>query len=141
MHTGDLHEAIRSLRHAIELNPALAIAHNMLARALSSFERHEEALAAAQRSVSLDPLAVMLHTILGDAYYFARQYEKSVLSYRMAIELDPRFAARIPTSRARSKRSAASTRRARHTRRDGGCRAALPARRSASRISRRQPAT
>jgi hypothetical protein len=92
MHTGDLHEAIRSLRHAIELNPALAIAHNMLARVLSSFERHEEALAAAQRSVSLDPLAVMLHTILADVYYFARQYEKAVLSYRMAIELDPRFA-------------------------------------------------
>ena len=90
--TGDLHEAIRSLRHAIELNPALAIEHNMLARVLSAFERHEEALAAAQRSVSLDPLAVMLHTILADVYYFARQYEKAVLSYRMAIELDPGFA-------------------------------------------------
>ena len=59
MHTSDLHEAIRSLRDAIELNPALAIAHNMLARVLSSFERHEEALAAAQKPVSLDLAIVM----------------------------------------------------------------------------------
>ena len=124
MHAGDLHEAIRSLRHAIELNPALAIAHNMLARVLSAFERHEEALAAAQRSVSLDPLAVMLHTILADVYYFARQYEKAVLSYRMAIELDPRFAS-AHTDLARALEALGpSTRRARHTKRDGGCRAA-----------------
>src|SRR5262249_34088579 len=74
MHTGDLAGSIRSLRHAIALNPALALAHNMLARALSSYERHEEAVAAAQTSVALDPLAVMLQTILGDAYYYARQY-------------------------------------------------------------------
>jgi serine/threonine-protein kinase len=92
MHTGDMQGSIHSLRHAIELNPALALAHNMLARALSSFERHAEALVEAQKSVSLDPLAVMLQTILGDVYYFARQYEKAMLSYRMSIELDPRFA-------------------------------------------------
>jgi adenylate cyclase len=48
IHTGDLQGGIRSLRHAIELNPALALAHNMLARALSSFEKHEEALVAAR---------------------------------------------------------------------------------------------
>ena len=75
--TGNLREAVRSLRHAIELNPALALAHNMLARVLSSFERYDEALGAAQKSVSLDPLAVMLHTILADVYYFARRYEKA----------------------------------------------------------------
>ena len=50
----------------------------MLARALSSFERHEEAIAAAQKSVALDPLGSwLIHTVLGDAYYFARQYEKA----------------------------------------------------------------
>jgi hypothetical protein len=141
MHTGDLQGGIRSLRHAIELNPALALAHNMLARALSSFERHEEALAAAQTSVSLDPLAVMLHTILADVYYFARQYEKAVCPIAWRSSSTPVSPARIPTSRARSKRWAASTRRARPTRSDGGWRAALPARRSGLRISRLQPVT
>ena len=92
MHTGQLHDGIRSLRRAIELNPGLALAHSMLARALSSFERHEEAIAAAQKSVTLDPLGSwLIHTVLGDSYYFARQYEKAVLTYRMSIELDPRF--------------------------------------------------
>ena len=67
MHTGQLHDGIRSLRRAIELNPGLALAHNMLARALSSFERHEEAIAAAQKSVALDPLGSwLIHTVLGD---------------------------------------------------------------------------
>ena len=92
MHTGQLHDGIRSLRRAIELNPGLALAHSMLARALSSFERHEEAIAAAQKSVALDPLGSwLIHTVLGDSYYFARQYEKAVLTYRMSIELEPRF--------------------------------------------------
>ena len=108
---------IRSLRHAIELNPALALAHNMLARALSSFEKHEEALAAAQTSIGLDPLAVMLHTILGDVYYFARQYEKAVLSYRMAIELDFRFAsAHTDLARAACRFGVGNRRRARESR-------------------------
>src|SRR5262245_42769315 len=53
MHTGEMQRSIRSLRHAVELNSALALAHNMLARALSTLERHEEALVAAQKSVSL----------------------------------------------------------------------------------------
>lgn len=92
IHTGQLQDGIRSLRRAIELNPGLALAHSILARALSSFERHEEAIAASQKSVILDPLGSwLIHTVLGDSYYFARQYEKAVLSYRMSIELDPRF--------------------------------------------------
>ena len=63
----------------------------MLARVLSSFERHEEALAAAQRSVSLDPLAVMLHTILADVLLRAPIREGgAVVSH--GDRLDPRFA-------------------------------------------------
>jgi len=91
MHAGDAASGLTSLRRAIELNPGLAFAHNMLARTLASYERHAEALAAANTSVQLDPLSTLIRTGVGDAYYFAREYEKSVFHYRMSIELDPRF--------------------------------------------------
>ena len=90
-HTGQLREGIRELENAIGLNPGHPFAHNYLARAFLSFERHDEARAAAQKSVSLDPLSSLIHTTLGDACYFARDYEKSAFLYLMSIELDPRF--------------------------------------------------
>ncbi len=89
--TGNVRGGLRELDLAIELNPGIALAHNMRARALYAFERHEEARAAADHSVRLDPLSALIRTVVGDAHYFAREYEKSVFHYRMAIELDPRF--------------------------------------------------
>jgi eukaryotic-like serine/threonine-protein kinase len=89
--TGDVKGGIRALATAIELNPGLAMAHNMMARALSALERHTEAIEFANTSVQLDPLSTLIRTVLGDAYYFAREYEKAVFHYRMSIELDPRF--------------------------------------------------
>jgi serine/threonine protein kinase len=84
-HTGRLKEGIREFETAIELNPGNVMAYNVMARALMSFERHEEALAAVQKSVSLDPLSSLIHTGLGDAYYFAREYEKSAFTYLMSV--------------------------------------------------------
>ena len=71
--------------------PGLAAAHDLLGRALYSYERHAEAIAAMNKAVSLDPLSMFIRTGAGDAYYFAREYEKSVVHYRMSLELDPRF--------------------------------------------------
>ena len=90
-HGGDVAGGIHALRKAIELNPGNASAHNLLGRALCSYELHEEALAAKLKSVSLDPLSMLMRTGLAEGYYFAREYEKSVFNYRMALELDARF--------------------------------------------------
>jgi eukaryotic-like serine/threonine-protein kinase len=90
-HRGEVHAGLKSLDRALELNPGIAFAHNMRARALAALERHEEALAAANLSAQLDPLSTLIRTVVGDTYYFAREYEKSVFHYRMSIELDPRF--------------------------------------------------
>jgi TolB-like protein/Flp pilus assembly protein TadD/predicted Ser/Thr protein kinase len=90
-HSGDVVGGMRALQKAIALNPGLAMAHNLLARTLYAFERHEQALEAANLSIRLDPLSTLMRTTVGDAYYFAREYEKSVFHYRMSIELDPRF--------------------------------------------------
>ncbi len=90
-HTGNVRAGLEALDRAIELNPGLALAHNIRARVLSAFERHAEALAAAHRAVKLDPLSAIVRTGPGDACYFAREYEKSIFHYRMSIELDPRF--------------------------------------------------
>ena len=90
-HSGDVGGGLRHLRRAVELNPGLAHAQNLLGRALYSYERHEEALAAMAKSVTIDPQSMMIYVGVGDAYFFARDYEKSVVHYRLAIGLDPRF--------------------------------------------------
>jgi serine/threonine protein kinase/tetratricopeptide (TPR) repeat protein len=87
----DMAGGIRSLEHAIELNPGLAGPYHWLGRAYYCTERHPEAQKAMLKSLSLDPLSMWIHTTVGDAYYYAREFEKSVVYYRMAIELDPRF--------------------------------------------------
>ena len=124
-------EAERHVRRAIELNPGLAPAHDRLGRVLYAYGRHAEAIAAMHKAVSLDPLSMFIRTGAGDAHYFAREYEKSVVHYRMALELDPRFDG-AHTDLARSLEALG---------RFDGSRAALPARRSGSRTSRRPRAT
>ncbi|HEX2721823.1 MAG TPA: hypothetical protein VHM24_02830, partial [Gemmatimonadaceae bacterium] len=88
--TGDVAGGMREFMKAVELNPGMAPAHNLLARTFYAFERHAEAVESGLKSVSLDPLSSMMRVGLGDLYYFGRQYEKSVFHYRMAIELDSR---------------------------------------------------
>ena len=83
------------------------------------------------KALSLDPLSMLIHTAVGDAYYYAREYEKlGRLLPEWRSSSIRASTARTPTSRARSRRSAASTRRARNTRKAAGWRAAWPGRRS-----------
>jgi tetratricopeptide (TPR) repeat protein len=89
--TNDLVGGIESCARAIDLKSSNQMVYIMLGRALSAFERHEEALTVATTGVRLDPMSALARTALGDTHYFAREHEKSVFHFRMAIELDPRF--------------------------------------------------
>ena len=87
----DVPRAIRTLQHAIELNPGLTLSYTHLGRLYFCAERHREAEEAMLKALSLDPLSMVIHTCVGDAYYYAREYQRSLPYYRKAVELDPRF--------------------------------------------------
>ncbi len=89
--SGDVVGGLRLLKTAMNLNPGLALAHQVAARCFCALGRIVDATAAAERSIELDPLSSIIRTGLGDVLYYAREYQKSVFHYKMAIELDPRF--------------------------------------------------
>ncbi len=82
-------ESEASLRHAIELNPGYAFAHQNLALVLVNQGIVEERVAAINRAVDLEPLspfmAVNLSTILGAV----GEQEGSAQAARRAIALEP----------------------------------------------------
>ncbi|HEX2723607.1 MAG TPA: protein kinase, partial [Gemmatimonadaceae bacterium] len=91
VYTGHLHEGVASLRKAMQSNPGHALSHNILARALISLERFDEALPEAQKGIALDPLSVFNQNTVGDVYYYNREFEKSLLAYRLSLEIDSRL--------------------------------------------------
>jgi TolB-like protein len=56
MAEGNLHEAARSSRRAIELNPSLGFAYNILANALNRLGQADEALTTRRKGLAVDPL-------------------------------------------------------------------------------------
>jgi len=78
---------VRSRERAIELNPGLTAAYQVLGRIYYCAERHAEAQATMLKALRIDPLSMIIHTAVGDCFYYAREYEKSIVYYRKAIEL------------------------------------------------------
>jgi serine/threonine protein kinase/Tfp pilus assembly protein PilF len=87
----DFPGAEREFRHAIELNPNYAIAHQWYATLLSDMGRHPEAIAEIERAIQLDPLSVNVNTAAAMVFYFARQFDRAEKQAKSALELDPNF--------------------------------------------------
>jgi TolB-like protein/Tfp pilus assembly protein PilF/predicted Ser/Thr protein kinase len=87
----DFAGAEREFRHALELNPSYAIAHQWYATLLSDLGRHPEAIAEIERAVELDPLSVNVNTAAAVVFYFARQFDRAEKQAKNALELDPNF--------------------------------------------------
>ena len=83
--------AERELRRGIELNPALASAHNLYSTALGRMGRIEEAVGEKRRAVELDPLSLIMNRNLGIILYLARQYDQAIEQERKTLELDPNY--------------------------------------------------
>jgi len=83
--------AEREFRHALELNPSYAIAHQWYATFLNDMGRHEEAIAEIERAIQLDPLSVNVNTAAVVIFYFARQFDRAEKQAKNALELDPNF--------------------------------------------------
>src|SRR5213592_518661 len=80
---------MESLRHAIALNPNLAIAHQRYAWVLSGFGHLDDAVREMKRAQQLDPLSPANNTALGIILAFARQFRGSLEYCYKAAELAP----------------------------------------------------
>jgi serine/threonine protein kinase/tetratricopeptide (TPR) repeat protein len=87
----DFATAEREYRHAIELNPNYAPAHQWLAEHLAAMRRFDDALSEIRRALELDPMSVIMNRIYADILVDARRYDEAIEQYKKAIELDPNF--------------------------------------------------
>ena len=83
--------ARRTLDHALEINPNLAIAHYHDSWFHVLFGRMEEAIVAHKRAQELDPLMPMHTAWLGGLYVYDGRYEEAVNEARKSIEIAPNF--------------------------------------------------
>ena len=84
---------MNSLRHALSLNPNLAVAYQRYFWSLSAFGHLDEAVREMRRAQELDPLSPTNNTALGVTLTFARQYRNALAYCYKAAELAPDEAA------------------------------------------------
>ena len=82
-------EAEKEVRHCVELNPNLAIAHQYYAFVLGSLGRMAEGLAENKRALELDPISFTSNMFLGKSYYWARDYDRAIEQILKMIEIEP----------------------------------------------------
>ncbi len=78
-------------RHAIQLNPSYATAHQRYSLYLIAMGRTEESLEEMNRARSLDPLSLSMNFSLGWRLYMARQYDQAISQLLNTIEMDPTY--------------------------------------------------
>ncbi len=86
---GKLNEAELSIRKAIELQPALAIAHANLGGILIDQGKLNEAELSIRKAIELQPTLVIAHANLGGILIDQGKLNEAELSIRKAIELQP----------------------------------------------------
>jgi TolB-like protein/Flp pilus assembly protein TadD len=86
--TGD-----KELKHAIELNPNLAVARYNLGLSFIRQGRLDEALAGLMKARELDPISSIIARAVVIPYYFKRDYKRAFELLREANELGPALSA------------------------------------------------
>ncbi len=81
----------RELRHAIELSPSLAMAHQYLAISLVRQGRFDESLQELTKGRELDPLSSIIARAAALPYYLKRDYGRALELLRQANEVGPPF--------------------------------------------------
>src|SRR6266542_3470538 len=81
----------RELRHAIELSPSLAMAHQYLAISLVRQGRLDESLQELMKGRELDPLSSIIARAAALPYYLKRDYVRALELLRQANEVGPPF--------------------------------------------------
>ena len=87
----DWKKAFVSIKHALELNPNLAMAHWMYAFLLRIRCRFEEGYAQIIHAKQLDPLNPVYPSDLGWMYYLDGKFDESIKESLKSLELNPQF--------------------------------------------------
>jgi tetratricopeptide (TPR) repeat protein len=89
-----LDRAYEAARKAVELDPLLSTAHELLGRVFLRRNQHDDAVAAIGRSIKLNPNRSRHYGSLADAQTFANRPEEAIALMKMAMRLDPFYPAR-----------------------------------------------
>jgi len=84
--------AERELRHALDLNPNSADAHDWYGGYLMALSMHDQAIAEAESAHKLDPVSYPIYSDFLDTLVVARQYGRAIAECSRAIALYPDFA-------------------------------------------------
>lgn len=84
--------AVAGYRHAIELKPGYAVAHQWYALAHVCVGRPDEAKREILRARELDPLSPVISTAVGWVHYLSGDIDRAVTELNAALELEPGFA-------------------------------------------------
>ena len=87
----DWQAAENGFKHALDLNPDQATAHQRYSLYLSTMGRSAESLVEIRRAHDLDPLSLSINFSLGWRLYLAREYDQAIQQSRSTIDLDPNF--------------------------------------------------
>jgi len=84
-------EADRRFRHALDLDPASATAHDWYSVYLTAMGRFDEARTEIRRAQELDPLSAAVATDVGFGDYYAGRDEQAVATLRSTLSVTPNF--------------------------------------------------
>jgi tetratricopeptide (TPR) repeat protein len=83
--------AEQEFRHAIELDPSYATAHQWYSYYLSAMGRFPEALEEARKAQQIDPLSLSINTTLAGRYRDLGEYEQAIDLNQRTLEMDSNF--------------------------------------------------
>jgi tetratricopeptide (TPR) repeat protein len=81
----------QEFRHAIELNPSYATAHQWYSYYLSAMGRFPEAVEEARKAQQIDPLSLSINTTLAGRYRDLGDFTHAIDLSRRTLEMDPTF--------------------------------------------------
>lgn len=84
-----LERAYKAARKAVELDPLLSTAHELLGRVFLRRRQHDDAIAAIERSITLNPNQPRHYASLADTLTFANRAKEAVELLKKANRLDP----------------------------------------------------
>jgi eukaryotic-like serine/threonine-protein kinase len=87
----DWASADKEYKRAIQLAPALALAHNQYGMYLAAMGRLDEAVAAVQRALELEPLSPIINSDLAWYLLYGGKYERAVEQFRKTLEIDTSY--------------------------------------------------
>jgi TolB-like protein/DNA-binding winged helix-turn-helix (wHTH) protein/Flp pilus assembly protein TadD len=79
-------------KHAIQLNPGYATAHQWYSWHLFMVGSNTEAMSELKKAENLDPLSLIIKTDIADALCVAHRYDEAVEQSEKALKMDPNFA-------------------------------------------------